>query len=571
MEKTVYIVGHKNPDTDSICAALAYAELKNRVDGAWPPGSPGPAEANGFDGVEADHYVAARAGELWPETQWVLERFGLEPPVLLRDAHRLVADVMRTDVLTVSPETPLFRVGSLMQERNVKTAAVVDGEGHLLGVCTVGDIAKRYLEGHTRTGREGDGIGALTIGNLVDTLEGRVLETGTEEEATLNGRIVIGAMAATTMGRYLEPGDVVIVGDREDAALAALEAGAACLIVTGGLTPSEEVRREARRRAVWVLSVPQDTFTTARLVHLCLPVSLSMSTKVVSFGPEERVEEIVPRMLRERHRSYPVVDDENRLVGLISRGSLIERRSKRLILVDHNEKTQAVDGVEEADILEVIDHHRVGDIQTVNPIFMRCEPVGSTCTVVAGLYDEAGLVPSLPVAGAMMAAVLSDTLVLRSPTTTNRDRDVVRRLGRMVGVDPIEFGLEMFREAAARQGVEPARLISEDLKEFSLKKGVVAISQVQTLDASVLRQRRAEILKEMEQLRRARGYLLFLVMITDIWKEGTYLFAVGEELPLVEEALGQPLVDGEMFLPGVMSRKKQVVPPLATRLEAEEM
>ncbi len=557
MEKAVYVVGHKRPDTDSICAALAYAELKNSVVATAA--------------VQNERYVAARASEeLWPETEWVLERFGLAPPALLQDAHRRVADVMKSDVLKVTADTPLFRVGSLMQQNNVKTAAVVDRDDHLLGVCTVGDIAKRYLEGYDPAD-PGPGM-TLSIDNLLATLTGRVFASGTPETAsTLGGRIVVCAMAVETMRRYLKLGDVVIVGDRADAQLAAIEAGAECLIVTGGLDPADEALGLARQRGVWVLGVPHDTFATARLVHLCLPVSLSMTIKTVSFGPEERVDEIVPRMIKQRHRSYPVVDDENRLVGLLSRGSLIERRSKQLILVDHNEKSQAVDGVEEADILEVIDHHRVGDIQTVNPILMRCEPLGSTCTLVATLFEDLGVEPSRPIAGAMLAAILSDTLIFRSPTATPRDNAVARRLAQKVGVDPVEFGLTMFREAAARTPVEPARLIGEDLKEFALKKGLVAISQVQTLDASALRERRAEILRAMERLREARGYRLFIVMVTDIWKEGTYLFASGEELSPVEEALGQRLVDGEMFLPGVMSRKKQVVPPLATRLEAEEM
>ncbi|MBE3574405.1 MAG: putative manganese-dependent inorganic diphosphatase [Firmicutes bacterium] len=574
-ECPVYVVGHRNPDTDSVCAALGYAALKNALQEAGPrggqaaaPDRTAPAMPQPEVPAPRRRYIAAVLGDLNPETTFVLGYFSVEPPQRLEDVWLRVADVMDPSAPSVGPHTPLLAVGRMIQENpDVKAVPVVDEHRRLLGVCTAGDIARRYLEIPGPPGREGaeKRPWPLRLDNLQTALDGRFLVPAAVPEA--RGRVLIGAMSPETMRSRLGPGDVVLLGDREEAQKVAIQAGVAALVITGGLPVSPPVLEQARQNGVAVLSCPYDTYTAARLVNLSLPVAHSMTRNVVTCSPEERLADVLDRVARSKHRSFPVVDEDGALVGMLSRAQLMSRRGKQVILVDHNERSQAVAGLEEAEILEVLDHHRLGDIQTGAPIFMRCEPVGSTCTLVGTLWREAGLTPPPALAGALMGAILSDTLVFRSPTCTPLDRQVAAWLGQIAGQDPQEFGRRMFAAQAESAASRLEQALTADLKLFSAHGRTLAISQIQVMDSSAFRQRRAELLAALEDQRRRRTVSLWVVMLTDLLQEASYLYAAGEPRALVEEAFGRPWSDGEMYLPGVLSRKQQVVPPLLRALE----
>ncbi|AVX19406.1 manganese-dependent inorganic pyrophosphatase [Carboxydocella sporoproducens DSM 16521] len=545
MSKPVYVIGHKNPDTDSICSAIAYAYLKNALGGG--------------------EYQAARAGKLHLETQFVLDYFGVEAPPLLTDVKARVEDMLNGDTpVAVLPGTPLREVGILTRTHNIKTIPIVDEQNHFLGLVTLGDIAHKYMQ---ELGLENLGKMHVTLGNIIRTLNGQLL-SGPAESTELTGNVIIGAMAAQTMADYISPGDVVILGNREEAQLTALAREAACLIITCGYTVSDRVRAEAEKRGAALVSVPHDTFAAARLINMSAPVSSLMrpASDCIVFQADDLADEAKKVMLETRYRNYPVVDENNRFLGVVSRYHLLALSRKKVILVDHNEKSQAVDGLEQAEILEVIDHHRVGDIQTGQPIFFRNEPVGCTATIVAGMYRESGVEIPRTMAGLMLGAILSDTVLFKSPTCTKRDEETARWLAEIAGVDIDQFGLEMYKAGTSLVGRTNEEIIYQDFKEFKMGPLTLGIGQVETMDLSQLAQLKAGLLADMEAIRKEKGLDLVLLMITDILQEGTELLVTGPESRVVEETFGQPLVDQAMYLPGVMSRKKQVVPPLTAHL-----
>ncbi|MDI3280466.1 MAG: putative manganese-dependent inorganic diphosphatase [Bacillota bacterium] len=548
----VLVLGHRNPDTDAICASIGYAYLKNaeREAGA-PQALPGPA-------------VAGRLGELRPETAFVLERWGVPVPPLVGDVRGRAKDIMRREPVAVRPCVPLLEAGRCF-DGEVKLVPVVDEEQRLLGVVTAGDIARQYLEGERNPSHRY----SFPADNLLQTLKGEwvVPPQGEEEPVSFCGRVLVAAMSRETMLRYIQPGDLVLVGDRPEAQVAALEAGASCLIVTGGLAAAPAAVEEARKRKAGVMVVPWDTYRAAQLIKLSLPVEHAMTRQVVTFHPDDLLTEVRERMKTHHHRHYPVVDERERLLGLVTRGSLLRAEGRPVILVDHNERSQAVEGIEEAKILEIIDHHRLGDLQTLSPVYFRNEPVGSTSTIVARLFWERKITLPSSLAGLLLAGLLSDTMGLRSPTTTPLDEEVAERLAQAAGVERREFYQALLQAATSLEGVEPAALLRRDFKEFRFGGGRYGIGQVETADASAVEAVKEELLREMERLCREEGYELVALMVTDLLREGTTLYAVGPGAYLVEEAFGEPLRGQAVFLPGVVSRKQQVVPPLARAVE----
>lgn len=556
MPSEVLVLGHRNPDTDSVCAAIGYAYLKN-----WQNRN------RHQDGSEEIKAVPGRLGTLNPETSFVLDYFGVPEPVLVPDVKLRVSDVMKQHFAEVGPQSSLFEVGRILRDTASKTICVVDAERHLLGIVTAGDVAKKYLSERAAPIL---GESPVWLHNLLVTLGGHCINTCDLSTGRFNGEVVIAALATETIRQRIRPGDIVLVGDRVDAQLAAIEAGAGCLIITGGYEAGREVQEAAASRGAWLISVPHDTYTTGRLISLSLPVATTMNKAVVTFHPDELVEEVKKRMAAHRHRSYPVVDDQNKLVGLISRGSLIEVTGKQVILVDHNEKSQAVEGLHEAEILEIVDHHRLGDVQTLTPVLFRNEPVGSTSTIVAGIYEEVGCPVPREIAGILMAAILSDTLLFKSPTCTARDRAVATRLAVLAGVDMMGFGAEMLRAGSSLKGMTPREILGEDFKEFRMGPYRVGISQVETMNMSEVEALKAALLQEMESLRQERGYVLMLLMVTDLLREGSEMYVVGRELGIAERAFGRTFRGNSAYLAGVMSRKKQVVPALARAIEAPQ-
>lgn len=541
MPGSIYVIGHKNSDMDSVASAYAYAQLLQLQ---------GEGQA-----------IPARHGELKPEVRFVLERYKVEPPEALDDVYLQVRDVMKRGVTSARIDQPLLEAGQLLQEYNRRSMPVVDAENKVRGIIAVEDFAKLFfndldLQSVNRV--------ALQRDNLVRVLKGRMLVEGRRK---LGDRVLVGAMQAETMADYIEPGCLVVLGDREDAQLMAIERGAAALVITGDLLVSERTIAAAKKHGVLVISTAHHTFTVVRLINLSINIQDIMYREFNFCHPEDQMSEV--QLLLARRRSLPVVDNDGRLVGYLSRTDLLNARPKRVILVDHNEQSQAVDGIEEAELLGIIDHHRIADVHTNRPIMFRADPVGCTGTIIAGLYHEAGIAIPREVAGLLLAGLLYDTLILRSPTCTPRDERIAAELAAITGEDIEQFGREIFAEAAAQLSeLSPEALLTADFKEFTANDARFAIGTVETASPATIEKRIPELLSTMRRIAQERSYTSFLFMIVDIIQMRCHLLiSSGEQA--VAEVLGVPLEpDGHsVMVEDLVSRKKQLV-PLLPRMQA---
>lgn len=541
MPRSIYIIGHKSSDLDSVASAYAYARLL-QLQGE-------------------DQAIAARNGELKPEIRFVLERYQVQPPEALDDVYLQVRDVMRRGVTCAYIDQPLLEAGQLLQEHGRRSMPVVDADNKVHGVIATEDFAKLFF--NDLDPRSVNRV-PLNRDNIVSVLKGRVLVEGRRK---LGNRVIVGAMEAETMVDYIEPGCLVVLGDREDAQLKAIEHGAAALVVTGDLLVSSHTLAAAKKQGVLVISTPHHTFTVVRLINLSISVKDIMYRDFDYCHPEDQMSEVQRKLAR--RRSLPVVDAEGKLVGYLSRTDMLNAHPKRVVLVDHNEQSQAVDGIDEAELLGIIDHHRIADVHTNKPIMFRADPVGCTGTIITGLYHEAGIDIPREVAGLMLAGLLYDTLILRSPTCTPRDERVADELARITGEDIEQYGQEIFTAAAADLNARSAiELLTSDFKEFSVGSTKFAVGTVETASPATIEKRTAELLSTMQQLSKQRGYSCFLFMIVDIINmKCTLLVWGGEEA--VSQVLGAPLqADGHtIVVDGLVSRKKQLVPQL-NRIQA---
>ena len=541
MTQPIYVIGHKNSDMDSVASAYAYARLLQ------------------LQGEE--QAIAARNGELKPEVRFALERFQVEPPEALDDVYLQVRDAMRRGVTSVHMDQPLFEAGQFLQEHNRRSMPVVDSENKVHGIVANEDFAKLFF--NDLDPRAVNRI-PLQRDNLVRVLKGHVLVEGRRK---LGNRVLVAAMEAESMADYIEQGCLVVIGDREDAQLVAIERGAAALVVTGDLLVSERTLAMARKQGVMVICTGHHTFTTVRLINLSMSVQDIMNREFSFCHPEDHMSEIQSTLAR--RRSITVVDAEGKLVGYLSRSDLIKARPKRVILVDHNEQSQAVDGIEEAEVLGIIDHHRIADVHTNKPIMFRADPVGCTGTIIVGLYHEAGISIPREVAGLLLAGLLYDTLILRSPTCTPRDERVAAELAEIAGEDIEQFGQAIFAAAATDLNEKPAEaLITSDFKEFTVGDTKFAIGTVETASPATIEKRVQELLTAMKRITLDRGYTSFLFMIVDIINMRCHLLVYGGE-KAAAEALDVPLEDDghSLIVEGLVSRKKQMV-PLLPRIQA---
>jgi manganese-dependent inorganic pyrophosphatase len=541
MPRPIYVIGHKNSDLDSIASAYAYTRLLQ------------------LQGEE--QAIAARNGELKPEVSFVLERYKVEPPEALEDVYLQVRDVMKRGVLSAHLDQSLLEAGQLLQEHNRRSMPVVDAENKVHGIIATEDFAKLFFND-----LDPQAVNRVPLqrDNLVRVLKGRVLVEGRRK---LGNRVIVGAMEAETMVDYVEPGCLVVLGDREDAQLAAIEHGAAALVITGDLLVSDRTLASAKQYGVLVISTGHHTFTAVRLINLSISTQHIMNREFDFCHPEDQMSEVQNTLAR--RRSLPVVNNDGKLVGYLSRTDLISARPKRVILVDHNEQSQAVDGIEEAELLGIIDHHRIADVHTNRPIMFRADPVGCTGTIIAGLYNEAGIAIPREVAGLLLAGLLYDTLILRSPTCTPRDERIAAELAEITGEQIDQYGQEIFSQAEADLGERTAsELLTADFKEFMVRDTKFAIGTVETASPSTVEKRAPELLQTMRRLARERGYTSFLFMIVDIINMRTRLLIAGGELA-VAEVLGVPLEpDGHSVVAeNLVSRKKQLV-PLLSRIQA---
>ena len=541
MARPVYVLGHKNSDLDSVASAYAYAQLL-RMQGE-------------------EEAIAARNGELKPEVSFVLDRFQVGPLEVLDDVYLQVRDVMRRGVICARLDQTILEAGQLLQEYNRRSMPVVDAENKVHGIIATEDFAKLFFNDLNP-----NAVNRVPLqrDNLVQVLKGRVLVEGRRK---LGNRILVGAMQADTMADYIEPGCLVVMGDREDAQLKAMEAGAAALVITGDLLISARALAAARQHGVMVISTAHHTFTAVRLINLSISTQDIMNSEFNFCHPEDQMSEIQRTLAR--RRSLPVVDNDGKLVGYLSRTDLINARPKRVVLVDHNERSQAVDGIEEAELLGIIDHHRIADVHTNKPVMFRADPVGCTGTIIAGLYKEAGVEIPREVAGLLLAGLLYDTLILRSPTCTPRDEHVAAELAEIAGEDIEQYGQEIFAAAASDLNARSAtELITSDFKEFTVGETKFAIGTVETASPASIEKRIPELLSTMRQIAHERVYSSFLFMIVDIINMQCHLLMWGGE-QAIADVLRVPLEpDGHsVIVEGFVSRKKQLV-PLLPRMQA---
>ena len=532
----IYVTGHRNPDTDSIASAIGYAELKRRLD----PGN---------------DYLAVRLGEPNAQSRWVLERGGAPEPELLSHVFLRARDVMRESFPVARHDEPVRDVGFAMASGNIDLIPIVDADGALAGVITERTLARRYI----RESREVSTLGdtPTTLGAIVGVLEGELVAG---EEREVAGRVWVQSMDVSS-GSRIEGGDVVVAGNRREAQLLAITLGATLLVTSNGTTPTEEVLALARERGTAVIRSPLDTYVTARMITLAAPSRSLMDPDPVTVGPDDLVADIADQVKDVHYGAAVALDAGRRPIGLVTRSDLVAPEPRRVLLVDHAEQAQSVPGVETAEIVEILDHHHIGSIETKIPVTATFDPVGSTATLVIERFRQNGMEPSPPTATMLLGAILSDTVILNSPTTTERDRTAVDYLERVLEVDALEFGREMFESTSDVSDLPAEDIISRDAKEYQLGGGqTICIAQVETIGKSLL-ERKDELLAAMRTEQDRQGYPFFTLMVTDILSKGTDLLVSGDKA-MVERALDQTATDGVIELPGVISRKKQLAPRL---------
>jgi len=532
--RRVYVCGHRNPDTDSIASAIGYAELKNHID-------------------ELNEYMPVRLGVANAQTTWLVERSGAPLPVLLPHAKLRVRDVMRTSFAVANRSDPVRTVGLMMAPKDV--VPIVDDDGVLRGVLTERALARRYI----RESREASRLDAPTlVGAIVSVLEGELLCGSAEQE--IRGRVWVQAMDSASASK-VSPGDVVVVGDRPDSQQDAITAGVDLLVLSNGTRPAERILALASAAGAAVVTSQLDSYVTSRMVTLSEPVHAFVEGDPLTVGLDDLIGDIAEQIKTVHYRAAVALDHSGRPIGLVTRSDLVNPAPRRVLLVDHAERAQSVEGIEEAEIVEILDHHHIGSIETKLPVAAIFDPVGSTATLVTERFRQAGIEPTLPTATMLLGAIVSDTVLLSSPTTTERDRVATSHLELQLSMDAIDFGREMFERGSDVALVAAPELVARDLKEYELDGGrTLSVAQIETV-GSVLDDRTSELLAAVEDHRERHDQLLVALMITDILARNTTLLVAGHE-QLAERAFGKPLVGGTLHLPGVMSRKKQVAPVL---------
>jgi manganese-dependent inorganic pyrophosphatase len=537
----IYVTGHRNPDTDSIASAVGYAELAGRLD-------------------PHNEYVPVRLGECNEQTRWVLERSGAPEPQLLPHVLLRVCDVMRTRFPLAGHDEPVRSVGIIMARDEVDLVPVVDDAGRLAGAITERALARRYV----RESRETSRLDAPTaVGVIASVLEGEQLVG--DPDAQVTGRVWVLAMATRSLPLAFAAGDVVVVGDRPEAQRIAIEVGVGLLVITNGTAVDEQIRALARERGTAVVASPLDSYVSARMITLSAPCRALMDREPLVVATDDLIADVTETVKDVDYRAAVVVDADRRPVGLVTRSDLVDPEPRRVLLVDHAEQAQSVIGVEHAEIVEILDHHHIGSIETRVPVRATFDPVGSTATLVIERFRQSGMEPSRPAATLLLGAILSDTVILNSPTTTDRDRAVVAYLEQVLALDATGFGREMFERTSDLTRVSAEVIVARDAKDYDAGGGqTLRIAQVETV-GQALTERGDELLDALEAVRERDGHAVVALMVTDILRKGTTLYAAGERGAL-ERAFGDGVRDGAVELPGVMSRKKQVAPKLLTAL-----
>ena len=534
MSVVTYVCGHRNPDTDSVVAAMAYASLRNMLG--------------------ENKYVPVRLGPVNDETGALLKKFGFQPPVQISTVRTQVRDIEFDEPPRLGVNVPVSRAWMILQEnKGLSSLPVTNEDGTLFGLVTAGGIAESDMESIQKPV-----LRDAPIFNVLSALEGHILNREDDVFESISGEVQIALPSVGGVLQGIGQDTVVVCGQQEDVVERALKAQASCIILCQS-DLGEKYRDIVSRTCI--ISSPMNVWQATRMLYQAVPVSrIAKSDGITCFHLDDFLDDVREAVLQSRFRSYPVLDGDGIVVGTLSRYHLIQPRRKRIVLVDHNEVSQSVPGLEQAELVGIIDHHRLADVQTGYPVFMRNEPVGSTNTIIATLFQEQGLMPGKNLAGLMAAAIISDTVMFKSPTTTPRDRRMAERLARIAGLDLDALAQDVF--SAASNDKSPEALISTDFKEFHLSDHRVGISQITTMDSAGLLKRKAELMGEMKKLQTEKKYDLMLLMITDVLREGTELLFLGDR-EVIRLAFGLTRVrEDRVFLKGIMSRKKQVVPAL---------
>lgn len=548
----ILVIGHKNPDTDSICSAICYARLKSEVTGK--------------------EYIPGRTGRVNEETQFVLKFFGQEEPKLIDNVKTQVRDIEIRETQGVDRNISLKKAWNLMQAANVVTLPAVSDGNVLEGLITVGDITKSYMNVYDSSILS---KAKTQYSNIIETLEG-MLVIGDENNYFDQGKVLIAAANPDLMESYINPHDLVILGNRYESQLCAIEMEADCIIVCEGAAVSMTIRKLAQEHGCTVITTPYDTYTAARLINQSMPISFFMKTEnLTTFEDTDFIDDIREVMASKRYRDFPILDKEGKYKGMISRRNLLGARGKQIVLVDHNEKNQAVTGIENAEILEIIDHHKLGAIETISPVFFRSQPVGSTATIIYQMYNETGAPMSRQTAGLLCSAIISDTLLFRSPTCTRMDELAALALAGEAQIDIEKFAADMFAAGSNLKERSDEEIFYQDFKRFSAGKISFGIGQISSLNADELDQLWIRLLPYLKKIQKERKIDMLFFMLTNILTESTELLCVGAGAPHLIRTAFRIEVPGDRIdqkegvvqLPGVVSRKKQLIPAMMAACE----
>ena len=542
----VWIIGHKNPDTDSICAAIAYAELKNQIS-------------------KEHHYEAKRAGSVNEETKYVLEYFHMKEPELVTDVGAQIKDISFRRTAGVTDHISLKRAWELMKTENVVTLPVTDANNRLRGLIVTSDIATSYMDVYDNRILA---TAKTPYKNIVETLDGTIL-AGNEHAYFVKGKVVVATSSPEWMEEFVEDDDLVILGNRLESQMMAVENNASCLVICSGFAVSQEVIDAANKRDCVIIGTPYDTFTAARLINQSMPIKYFMTKKdLIGFDVEDYLDDVKEVMSKVRHRDFPVVDENNNYIGMISRRNLLNTQKKKVILVDHNEKAQAVDGIMGAEIVEIIDHHRLGSLETISPVFFRNQPLGCTSTIIFQMYEENGIEVTKEIAGLLCAAIISDTLMFRSPTCTSIDRAAAEKLSEICGVEIEEFAIDMFSAGSDMSSRTPKEIFNQDKKKFQVGDHSFIVAQINSMNAIELEEVKEKLVPYLSERFEGLGVEMCFVMLTNIVKEDTELLCFGEKAKDVARSAFQLSPDMEhIVLKGLVSRKKQLIPSIVTVLQ----
>ena len=537
----VVVIGHRNPDTDSICSAIAYAELKNKTsDLVCEP---------------------RRAGKMNQETEFVLKKFGVKPPRMCTDVNPKIRDVDYREMPGIPGSTSLRKAWEIMRDKQIDTLPVTSPDNELEGVITVKDIATANMDVFDT------GILAksqTTYRNILETLGGTMV-VGREDDVCTTGHIRIGTATPEMLENTVEKGDIVILTNRYESQLCAIEKEASLLIICNGSKVGRTIQRIADETGVAIMTTPEDTYAAGKLISQCAPISYYMTRdNILKFTLVTPVADVLRVMAKVRHRYFPILDEEGKYCGMVSRRNVIALRKRRIILVDHNEATQAVEGFDQAEILEIIDHHRIGSLETSGPVYFRNQPVGCTATIITQMYDENGVDIPPQIAGLLLAAILSDTLAFRSPTCTPVDENAAKRLAKIAGVDIEEFSTEMFEAGEKLDGKTPEEVFLQDFKVFMCGDIRFGVAQGSYMTRKNLQAAQALLQPYLEEARNKQNVEDLYMLLTDVPKEESVVICTGryaaEVLSNGFEA--RPAADGSWTLPGVVSRKKQFIPAM---------